>query len=154
MDNIALTLVTHNVLNDKVPSYCDREIKTFKDPIKNLESILNYKWVKTQELLSLEPFSEYHSVTYECNDIKLIGIDCEYEEEYNHFLILQSPHKIEFEYIIVGVVIGHPIVETNYVSYDNSDGSGPDLFEDLNDPVILAKNLVYYYHEFLNDHYH
>ncbi len=50
----------------------------------------------------------------------------------------------------------HPMIETSYVSYDNSDGSGPDLFNDgdLYNSQILSNNLVKYYYEFLNDDYH
>lgn len=43
------------------------------------------------------------------------------------------------------------MIETNEFRYENSDGSGPDLFEDFTDPKLLASNLTKYYHEFLND---
>lgn len=48
------------------------------------------------------------------------------------------------------------MIETNFMNYENSDGSGPDLFNDsdLYDPKVLAENLLKYYHEFLNDDYH
>ena len=35
--------------------------------------------------------------------------------------------------------MGHPKIETNV--YNNSDGSGPDIIDDINNPHSLSKNL-------------
>ncbi len=34
------------------------------------------------------------------------------------------------EFVFVGVIGGHPHCGTAHFSYDNSDGSGPNLFDD------------------------
>lgn len=37
--------------------------------------------------------------------------------------------------------MGHPKIETNDIVYNNSDGSGPDIIDDINNPHSLSKNL-------------
>lgn len=142
--NIVSLLVSEESLNNETPYYCDADIKHFKNTI-DLDNLINYKWIKNQTKV----FNQYKSVTYKYNDLLLSGIECE-DDDYHQFLIFICPQH----YIIVGVIAAHPMIETSYVRYENSDGSGPDLFDHLNDPKVLVKNLIKYYHEFLNDEYH
>jgi len=50
--------------------------------------------------------------------------------------------------------MSHPYVETDYMTYSNSDGSGPNIIEDFDDPQSLIGNLIKYYGEFLNNEHH
>lgn len=145
---IALIYMNEGYINENTPNYCDSEIKAYMNTL-NLD-ISNLDWVKVEEINEMDEFSKFKSITYINNNNKLSVIDCEYEDMYGQFLILIT----DTEYVVVGIFEGHPLLETKYVSYGNSDGSGPDLFDDDLDAKILANNLIRYYNEFLNDEYH
>jgi hypothetical protein len=88
----------------------------------------------------------FHSVTFKStkDEITLMARQCIYNDlpDDAQFLIAIWQNVK----IIVGVVGEHPHVETPYVVYVNSDGSGPSIFEqsDLNNPKLLMKNLLKY----------
>jgi hypothetical protein len=150
---IALIYLNQKYINENTPNYCDLEIKSYTNTL-NLDYILTIDWVKIEEINKEDEFSVFKSITFQSDDgnASLTAIDCEYEDMYGQFLILIT----ETEYVVVGVYEGHPFIETKHVIYDNSDGSGPDLFEDIKkiEPKLLASNLIRYYNEFLNDEYH
>lgn len=150
---IALIYLNQKCINENTPNYCDVEIKSYTNTL-NLDYISNLDWVKIEEFDNEEEFSLFKSITFQSADetVSLTAIDCEYEDMYGQFLILIT----DSEYVVVGVYEGHPFIETKHVIYGNSDGSGPDLFDDIDkiDAKLLASNLIRYYNEFLNDEYH
>jgi hypothetical protein len=140
------------------PSFCDDEILGFQDPMRDLGYILQCDWIKTEDINEKdmsEPLPYFRAKTYSSTGgtIILMAISCKYDDlpDDGSFLVLITPE----EFIIVAVVGAHPLVETSYMSYCNSDGSGPDLFDWKEDnPKILAQQLVTYYNAFISDEYH
>lgn len=155
---IALIYLNQKYINENTPNYCDLEIKSYTNTL-NLDYISTLDWIKVEEIDNEDEFSTFKSITYLSafrtasltadGSISLTAIDCEYEDMYGQFLILIT----DTEYVVVGVYEGHPFIETKHVIYENSDGSGPDLFDKI-EAKLLASNLIRYYNEFLNDEYH
>jgi len=134
------------------PHFVDDEIEKFNDVIDDLNEISQYNWIKTDEKYDNKLLPFFHSVTYRADDYKLMGVECKYNDSPDDakFIALITPKY----FIIIGVVGEHPMIETTYMSYANSDGSGPDIFDKLDNPKKLAQNLIKYYHKFINDEYH
>lgn len=130
------------------------------DPIgSDLEGIVNYEWEFVEQIRDAESHTKYRSLTYKYGDDVLIAVDAEYDDLPEDAQILCF--ITEDYFVIVEVVGRHPYIETPYLIYDNSDGSGPDilynkdghLFNNPN-PKTIAKNLVKYYKSFMNNEYH
>ncbi len=134
------------------PCFCDSEINGFMDPISDLESILTYDWIKTNEITKCESLPQFHSIRYSSNETQLTVISAQYDDlpDDAQFLVLTRPN----DFVILGVVGSHPMIESSHFIYCNSDGSGPNILGDMNNPQKLAHNLIFYYREFINNRYH
>lgn len=143
------------------PDFCDSEIFDFDDPLKepskNLESLLTQKWNFVKEQNELYTLPEFFAITFESENknIKFMAIECKYKSSPDdaQFLVVIRP----YDFIIVSVIGSHPMVETSYMTYCNSDGSGPSLFDDdiKRNPNALIEKLIKYYTAFVvEDKYH
>ena len=135
---------------------CDDEINKFTDPIK-LPNISNYQWTLFEDQTNVCDNTTYHFVSYKSGDTILMSINAKYTDLPDDAQMIVLITKDYF--IITGVVGSHPFVETPYISYCNSDGSGPNILERRNDNVsehskYIANNFLYYYHRFINDDFH
>lgn len=158
-ENIALTFTFDDtflgylIKIDGRPSYTDCEILKFSNPIKDLKSILDYEWLKSETKYNKK--LNFMSVTYQStkDNIKLMAVkSIDDDDDGGQILLLIRPN----DFIIVSVIYGHPYIETPYFLYDNTDGSGPDMFNktDMENPKILTQKLITYYNDFLADKYH
>jgi hypothetical protein len=126
----------YELLQSEKIYYCDCEILNYKNTI---DLNLNFDW---------QPITiNNHLITFKANDCILAAYNN--EDEDCQFISLFTPDYI----VIVSVIMGHPGIETSYIVYSNSDGSGPDLIDGM-DAESLSTNLCQYYKEFLNDAYH
>lgn len=137
---------------------CDDEVRKFEDPIDTLGTIKKLEWVLVEKKNEDGGSLGFNSVTYKSSDASdiLMAIECHYDDCPDDAQMLV--YITEEFFVIVGINGSHPFVETPYVRYCNSDGSGPDIFEGTSledpDPQRFASNLVKYYHGFIRDKYH
>jgi hypothetical protein len=131
--------------------YIDNEVRKFKDPIiLKLPS----EWKIVEKQYKKINKTTYKSVAYKSGSDLLMAIDCEYRHYQDDAQMLIYITKDYF--VIVGVVSCHPFVETPYISYGNSDGSGPNILlyhkkNVFNNPKYIAFNLEKYYNSFIKD---
>jgi hypothetical protein len=138
---------------------CDDEIVGFKDPIQ-LTEFGHHKWELLETKNETCDHTTYRFVSYKYGNDILMAIKCEYPELPDDAEMLVYISKEYF--MIVGVIGSHPFVETPYLSYCNSDGSGPNILEirGADDsvfdkgPAYIAENLIYYYYRFTQNYYH
>jgi len=139
-------------------SFGDDEILNFKHQISDLNKIKKYNWFQIESIKESIIVDDYNPLVFELNKYKsndniLIGIKITDSKEtwrVDEFIALFTLNDI----VIIGVLSGHPRVETTTMTYDNSDGSGPHIIDDINNPVNLSNNLIKYYNAFLKDQYH
>lgn len=143
--NVADELITEL---QNMPIYYDEEItREAIDRITNVDSIVNYKWTKVTERKNLYPLAKYHSVIYNepKNQLKLIALECSYDvTELDQFLIISWLDL----FIIVSFIESKTKVETPYGIYCKNESSTA-LFDSLDSPKVLAKNLLDRYRSFI-----
>lgn len=162
-DNIASASCIEGCAITNLPTQficSDSEVKGFDNPLKVLDLDVELKLYESKSIKRCD--IEYEYVTFiGSNQELLFGINCNYKGCYNtQFLVFIC----EDYYVIVGTVGEHPLVETPYLQYYNSDGSGPDILYENNDhilkgestnPNLLIGNIAKYYHSFaICDDYH
>lgn len=143
--------------------FCDDEIKGYKDPVA--KKLLNNKWRKqfdkwnkTETNITKgsenSDIQKIKAVLFECDNNKLMVIDAEYKELPDNICIFVLITDVLF--VVVGVIGAHPMVETNNMTYGNSDGSGPEIIKDeyFEDGDEALDALIYWYFEFTADKYH
>lgn len=158
-ESIALTFLNYpdgNITKIKGrPDYCDENIPK-KYIRSDLSFINNLRWTEIEGKHCWYAKHAFRSTTYlstkKSEEIKLMAISCTYKDLPNDafFLVLIEPNY----FIIVGVVGEHPMIESSTFTYVNSDGSGPKLFNEMNDPRKLAESLIKFYDDFSENRYH
>lgn len=135
---------------------CDNEVNDFKDPISSLKHLEELEWVLIETKDEDGGSIGYRSLTYQSSQNILIALVCGYNDcpgDAEALIYISEDY-----FVIVGNVGSHPFVETPFVRYCNSDGSGPDIFKktslDDPNPKQFAKNLVKYYKDFLQNKWH
>lgn len=148
---------SYDLLNELYPYrqyFDDNEILDFKDKID--DKITEYNWCLSKSLFKETSSFKFILNKFIYNDSILISIIItrlypeSIDDDYDQIIGLFTNDNI----IILGVLMGHPKIETNDIVYNNSDGSGPDIIDDINNPHSLSKNLVKYYNAFLKDEFH
>jgi hypothetical protein len=140
---------------DKRKQYCDKSVSNDKFEFPPAQFCTG--WLKkSEENESNNEFDEetyYKCISYESNTgYKLTAISC----LDGGLLILETPKDFCPKDFCIVACDGHPYVETSYISYCNSDGSGPDMFNDeqMKDPDFLLARMKVRYREFLANRYH
>jgi hypothetical protein len=134
--------------------YRDGKILKFKDPIR-LDLPSNWKFIQKQ--YKKMDKTTYKSITYQSSTDLLTAIDCKYNDFDEDAQMLVYITKNYF--VIVGVEGKHPFIQTPYINYSNSDGSGPDILlyhkkPVFDNPIHIVSNLIRYYNKFVRDWYH
>lgn len=133
-------------LKNKRKYYADEKVKNYINPI--MFKTYQWKLLKTNHKETSYKITLNTFISNDCI-LKACYVIDEYDD-YHEFIGLFTPEYT----VIVSVVSGHPRVETTDIIYENSDGSGPDIITDINNPILLMDDLIKYYHEFLNNDYH
>jgi hypothetical protein len=118
---------------------------------EHYEDLKIKKKIKKQMELIINKYVAYKSDEYIIFFLTLSGKD-----SYSGITMLGLICTETNEYVFLGCLCGHPYLATNEFTYDNSDGSGPSLIEEIKkyDVQILLKYLKKYYKEFILDKYH
>ena len=135
--------------------FVDNEILDYKNTA-DLNKINDYDWKLSKSIYKELSKLKYTMNKFVVNNNILIAIRInqayteEYDDDCDEIIGLFTPDYN----IIISNIMGHPKIETNDFIYCNSDGSGPDIIDDINDAKQLSNHLIKYYHEFINDNYH
>lgn len=150
----------HDFLNIKDRrGYCDDEIMNFGESLeKNIGHRSEIKWV------SVEPLEEEMKNFEKAEFRKYLFQNCVFEN--THLIVIKTFEKEYYEwneiiifltensFKMVACLGAHPRVETEEFVFYNSDGSGPNLIEDIDDPDKIYEDFVKYYNIFINDGSH
>lgn len=145
-------------------SFVDKKIPTKLR--KNNQKILNFITQYRDEFVEDKKYLKYIKdqinknnnvdtikklCVYTHSDMKIIYTYIKNKYSKNEFFIASD----NTNYLITGVIEGHPFIITNDFTYGNSDGSGPSyMVEKKYDVSNIIAQLKKYYNEFCSNIYH
>lgn len=137
-----------------IKSYCDKKVSKSSQGkfIEILDELIGCSF----DYEEFE-FTEIEGKFYKCEENEIIFGYAKCGKE-DHVYIVSKIESDGEAFMMIGNVGSHPFIVTDTFVYDNSDGSGPNMFNikdinKVNDDLIIHKIYTYFI-EFCNNQFH
>ena len=151
------------VADNEIAGINKEHITAIKNMIKNARKCEYKEYV--EEIKYRDRIKDMYSYVSNGNEDRYIifflslvnDIDNDIDNDNCHQHILCLIDTTNARYIVLGDSGSHPFMVTNNFIYGNSDGSGPDITQEMNDDYTAGNILAMmtkYFKEFASDDYH
>lgn len=144
--------------SSKIEEYIDKQIpKKQKEKYSNIIDLLLNYYVEYEEF----EYKDIDGKFYKNDECNIIFGYLKYktnESENEHIYVLSHNDENNKSFMMLGNFGSHPCIMTDTFVYDNSDGSGPSVFNIQNEDKVSCDLIIHkiytYFTEFCNDSFH